>query len=63
MEKIKKVVRILCLTMLLILAAFGVGITGAFLPNTREKFMNNETKIELVEKKNEDEEVDDEDNS
>ncbi|NJM25439.1 MAG: hypothetical protein HC859_08070 [Bacteroidia bacterium] len=59
----KKVARILFLIALLILAAFGVGITGAFLPNTRERFMNNEIKIELVEKKNEDEDEVDEDNA
>ena len=39
------------LAILIVLAASGVGIFGAFLPKNRERYMDNEIKIELVEGK------------
>ena len=39
------------LAILIVLAASGVGIFGAFLPRNRERYMDNEIKIELVEGK------------
>lgn len=41
--------------LLVILAVFGIGLTGNFLANNREKYMDNEMKIEKTEKKEEDE--------
>lgn len=46
------------IVLLLILAAFGIGITGNFLNNNRERFMDNEIKTEKAGKK-EDEENED----
>lgn len=60
MEKIKKGLRLLVMVLLLILAVFGIGLTGNFLNNNRERYADNEIRIEHVEKK-EDEEDEDED--
>lgn len=60
MEKVKKGLRLLFLALLLILAAFGIGLTGNFLNNNRERFMNNEIRTEIVEKKEETEDEDQE---
>lgn len=60
MEKVKKALRLLFLALLLILAAFGIGLTGNFLNNNRERFMNNEIRTEIVEKKEETEDKDQE---
>ena len=51
MNTIKKIIRWTVLVFLILLAASGVGIFGAFLPRNKEKYMDNEIKIELVEKK------------
>ncbi len=51
METIKKVLRITGLVIIIILAAAGVGLFGGILPNNRERFMDNEVKIEMVDKK------------
>jgi hypothetical protein len=57
MKTLKKVVRAFALALLIILAASGAGIVGAFLPNIREKYMDKEIRIERVDKKrNEDRE-------
>ena len=60
MEKVKKGLRLLFLALLLVLAAFGIGLTGNFLNNNRERFMNNEIRTEIVEKKEETEDEDQE---
>lgn len=60
MEKVKKGLRLLCLALLLIMAAFGIGLTGNFLNNNRERYMNNEIRREIVEKKEDAEEEDQE---
>ena len=39
--------------LLLMLAAFGVGITANFMNPNRERYLDNEIKIERVEKKEE----------
>ncbi len=44
--------RLIVLTLLLILASVGVGMISIF-PNYRDRYMNNEIKIELVEKEKE----------
>lgn len=52
-----KTVRAFALALLIILAAAGAGMLGAFLPNVREKYMDKEIRIERVDKKrNEDSE-------
>jgi len=49
MQLLKKLGRILIISLFIILASFGIGIFGV---NFRESFINKETRIELVEKKN-----------
>ena len=58
MKKVKTGLRLLAIVLLLILAAFGIGITGNFLNNNREQYMDNEIKTEKANKK-EDEENED----
>lgn len=50
MKKVKKGLRLLIIVLLLILAAFGIGITGNFLSNNRERFLDNEIKTEKADK-------------
>jgi hypothetical protein len=57
MVTFKKVFRTISLAFLIILAAAGAGMAGAFLPNNRERFMDKEIKIEQVDKKREEEDV------
>ena len=54
MQLLKKLGRILIISIFIILASFGIGIFGV---NFRESFINKETRIEMVEKKN-DEDMD-----
>ena len=49
MDTFKKILRWTILVFLIVLAASGVGIFGAFLPRNKERYMDNEIKIELVE--------------
>ena len=49
MDTFKKIIRWTILVFLIVLAASGVGIFGAFLPRSRERYMDNEIKNELVE--------------
>ena len=51
MDTFKKVIRWTILVFLIMLAASGVGIFGALLPRNKERYMDNEIKIELVEGK------------
>lgn len=53
MITIKKILRISGLVIIIILASAGVGIFGAILPNNRERFMDNEIKIGMVDKEKE----------
>ncbi len=50
MNNFKKIVRLVCLVLLILLACMGAGFV---LPNNRGRFMDNEIKIELVEEKDE----------
>jgi len=59
MKKFKQVVRLVVLTLLILLACTGVGIVGGFPLKNREQYLDKETTIELVEKK-EDESEDEE---
>ncbi len=56
MQLLKKIGRILILTMFIVLASFGLGILGL---NFRERFLNKEIQIELVEKRNDEDDFDD----
>ena len=60
MKKVKKFLRLLGLIFLMLLAAAGVGLTGAA-PTTqkRERHIDTEAKIELVEKKQDEEQEED----
>jgi hypothetical protein len=49
MEILKKVLRLLCLTVIILLASFGAA--GVITPNFRDRYIHKETRIELVEKK------------
>jgi hypothetical protein len=60
MTALKKVFRILAISSLIVLAATGAGMAGAFLPNTRERYMDKEILIEQVDKKRAEEEENDE---
>ena len=51
MDTFKKIIRWTILVFLIMLAASGVGIFGVLLPRNKERYMNNEIKIELVEGK------------
>jgi len=49
MEKLKKIFRVIVLMLLILLALSGIGIVGAFF--NRERYANKKVTIELVEKK------------
>ncbi len=51
MKEVKKGLRLLIIVLLLILASFGIGITGNFLSNNRERYLDNEIKTEKADKK------------
>jgi hypothetical protein len=55
MKKAKAALRLLVVVILLILAISGIGITGNFLNTNRDRYMDNEIKIERVEKKEDEE--------
>lgn len=60
MKKLKKALRLLAMVLFMILASFGLGLTGAILPGSRERYMNSDIKTEQVDKREESEEQDDE---
>jgi hypothetical protein len=62
MKKVKAGLRLLVMVLLLILAASGIGITGNFLTNNRERYMDNEIKIERRDKKEDEAREDEEKN-
>jgi len=55
MDRLKSITRIIFLTIAIIAAAAGAGLVGVILPVYRERFMNNEIRIEMVDKKKKDE--------
>jgi len=58
MDRIKKILRLIVLSLLIILALSGIGIIGGpFLPRIRQDFDRKEVTIELVEDKKEDSEA------
>lgn len=62
MKKVKAGLRLLVMVLLLILAASGIGIAGNFLNNNRERYMDNEIKIERRDKKEDEAHEDEEKN-
>jgi hypothetical protein len=54
MKFLKKAVRLLLLTAFIVLASFGAA--AMFAPNFRDRYQNKETRIELVDKKHEENE-------
>lgn len=58
MKKVKKGLRLLIIILLLILAAFGIGLAGNFLTNNRERYMDNEIKTGKIDKKEDEEDED-----
>ena len=57
MHLLKKLGRVLIISMFIILASFGIGLFGV---NFRESFVHKETRIEMVEKKNDEDLEEDE---
>ena len=53
MQKIKIALRVFVITLLIILAFFGIGITGNFLHAQRERYMDAEIRTEQENKKEE----------
>ena len=62
MKKVKAGLRLLVMVLLLILAASGIGIAGNFLNNNRERYMDNEIKVERRDKEEDEAREDEERN-
>jgi len=58
MKTFTKVLRVFLLTLIILFAAAGAGMLGAFVPNFREQYMNKEIRIEQEDKKKEEDETD-----
>ncbi|MCB0488072.1 MAG: hypothetical protein KDC99_06335 [Cyclobacteriaceae bacterium] len=59
MKKIQRVLRYVALSLLIVLAATGIGITGAIF-NTRERYRDKEITIEQVDRREDDTEEEEE---
>jgi hypothetical protein len=57
MKKLLRVLRLAGYMLILLLSAFAVGLTGHFLPITREQYQNKTVATEQVDKKREDEDL------
>jgi hypothetical protein len=57
MKKLARALRMTGYIIILIMAAFAVGLTGHFMPITRERYKNKEIRTEQVDKKREDENI------
>lgn len=62
MKKVKAGLRLLVMVLLLLLALSGIGITGNFLNNNRERYMDNEIKVERRNKEEDEVHEDEEKN-
>ncbi len=58
MKKIKKALHLVAMALFILLASFGLGITGIMLPGSKERFMNTEIKTEQVDKREEEDDAD-----
>lgn len=56
MKKIKKALRLLVMVLFMILASFGLGITGVMF-GSRERYLNNEIKREQTDKREEEDDT------
>lgn len=56
MKKIIKALRLLLFILIMLAAAFGIGISGHFLPTHRDRYRDHEIRIEQIDKKREDDE-------
>ena len=56
MKAFGKALRLLLMVLLLLMACFGVGLTGNFLNGNKERFMDNEIRTEQAERRRDDEE-------
>lgn len=56
MDRLKKILRLFGLSLIIILASAGLGISGVIFPNHKDKQLLPETKIEQVDEKEEDDE-------
>lgn len=56
MKKLARLLRRIGFILFVIIAAFAVGMTGQFLPVTRERYQDKKTSTEQVDKKREDDE-------
>jgi len=59
MKKLKKLLRLVCLGLFLLLAVTGISIAGVapILAKNEERFNDNETLIEMVDEKKEEDEL------
>ncbi len=60
MDSIKKILRFLVLTVLIILALSGIGIFGNFLNTNREPYRDRELRVEQIDRKKDEEDGEDE---
>jgi anionic cell wall polymer biosynthesis LytR-Cps2A-Psr (LCP) family protein len=51
MKTLKKIFRVIVLALLILLALSGIGIVGAFFNSNRERYLNKNVTIEMVDKK------------
>ncbi|MFZ6013709.1 MAG: hypothetical protein ACOYXT_25445 [Bacteroidota bacterium] len=58
MKTLKKILRLLLITCFIAMASFGIGLQGVIFPSYRDRYLNQEIKIEVVDKKEDDEESD-----
>lgn len=56
MKKLARILRRVGFILFVLIAAFAVGMTGQFLPATRERYQDKKTSTEQVDKKREDDE-------
>lgn len=60
MKKIKYILRLIGLIIFMLLASAGAGLTGHFLPTTRERYQDKKITREQVDKKEDESESEDE---
>lgn len=56
MKKLRKALHLLGFMLFILLAACGFGFMAAFLPGSKERYMDKEIRVEQVDKKEEEEE-------
>ena len=56
MKTFRKALRLLFMVLLLLMASFGIGLTGNFLNGNKERYMDNEIRTEQTSKRRDGEE-------